>query len=174
MDTHLVQIINEQHSSLRYYIRSLGVDAAWVDDIAQESFLLLYKKWDELKEHEDIAAWLRVTARNRVRNEVRKKERRKNLISKYLTTLLLDFEDSFSSSSKMAKADRRRRTSLIHCLDKLTDRAQRIIQARYFQDKQAPEIAEEFEIQPALVRQVLCRSRMALAKCIKEQERPLA
>ena len=37
-------VVRQHHASLRYFIRSLGVQSAWVDDLAQEAFLLAYRQ----------------------------------------------------------------------------------------------------------------------------------
>ena len=40
-------MVREHHAGLRAYVRSLGVEEAWVDDVAQEAFLVAYRKLDE-------------------------------------------------------------------------------------------------------------------------------
>ena len=52
-------VVRESHSSLRFFIRSLGVDDAWVDDLAQETFLLAYRKWEFLDDPANAMFWLR-------------------------------------------------------------------------------------------------------------------
>ena len=39
-DHRFTELIQEHHASLRYFIHSLGVNPAWVDDVAQDAFLL--------------------------------------------------------------------------------------------------------------------------------------
>jgi len=35
----------EHHEQVRAFVRSLGVDPDWVDDIVQEAFLTAYRDW---------------------------------------------------------------------------------------------------------------------------------
>ena len=84
------RVINEHHSSLRYFIQGLGVNPAWVDDIAQDAFLVAYRKWEEFESLENPGAWLRSIARNLVMNETAKLNRRQRLLDENLTTLLLE------------------------------------------------------------------------------------
>ena len=78
--TEFTAVVSEHHSSLRYYIQGLGVNASWVDDMAQDTFLVAYRKRDELDAVENPGAWLRTIARNLVLNEAAKLNRRQRLL----------------------------------------------------------------------------------------------
>lgn len=39
-----------------------------VDDLAQDTFLVVYRKWDEFQKVENPGAWLRTVAKNLVMN----------------------------------------------------------------------------------------------------------
>ncbi|MGC6464353.1 MAG: RNA polymerase sigma factor [Akkermansiaceae bacterium] len=161
-------IVSENHASLRFYIRSLGVMSGWVDDIAQESFILLLKKWSELGQHDELDSWLRTTARNLVRNELRKNSRRPHLINKYLTTLVLE-QSQVAPSPETFAITGENQSALRHCLSSLTERARRIIEERYFKDRNSSEIASDLEMKPSAVRRALLRARESLATCINRE-----
>lgn len=161
-------IVLENHASLRFYIRSLGVTSGWVDDIAQESFILLLKKWSRLERYDEVDAWLRTTARNLVRNELRKNSRRPHLINKYLTTLVLD-QNPVSPTPQEFAITSENRSALRNCLATLTEKTRRIIEERYFRDRNSSEIATDLNMKPSAVRRVLFRARESLATCVTRE-----
>ena len=162
------QLVEDTQVSLRFYIRSLGVDSAWVDDIAQETFLLLLKKWQELSTHDRPDLWLRSTAKNLVRNELRKTSRRPHLINRYLTTLLLDHDEHQMPSEQMQQKERK--DALRICLEKLPGRTREILHQRYTEDRNSEEIGRSFAMNSAAIRRLLFRTRAALADCIKAEQ----
>ena len=162
----------ENHASLRFYIRSLGVMSGWVDDIAQETFILLLKKWKQLEQHDELDAWLRTTAKNLVRNELRKNSRRTHLLNKHLTSLILDPAPLAPTPLQFA-VNRENHSALKRCLKTLPVKTRRIIEGRYFQDRNSTEIALDLNMKSSAVRRTLLRAREALAICIsREQSNP--
>ena len=57
----------------------LGVRPESVDDIAQETFVIAYRKLTMFERGTNFGAWLRTIARNLVRNELRRQGRRRVL-----------------------------------------------------------------------------------------------
>ncbi|WAC21229.1 sigma-70 family RNA polymerase sigma factor [Luteolibacter sp. SL250] len=161
-------VVQAHHSGLRYFIRSLGVQSAWVDDLAQEAFLLAYRKWDDLDKAENAGAWLRTIARNLVMNELTKTSRRQRLIDENLTTLLLDTENE-GRGPGAAEDHAIRNRALIECIDGLSTRSREIIRARYFDDRNSSQIGDDLNMQSATVRKVLFHSRQLLADCLRSK-----
>ena len=64
------RVIRDHHSSLRYFIQGLGVNASWVDDVAQDAFLVAYRRWEEFDEVENPGAWLRSIARRLLSSDI--------------------------------------------------------------------------------------------------------
>jgi RNA polymerase sigma-70 factor, ECF subfamily len=159
------ELVAQQHKSLRFFIRSLGVESAWVDDIAQETFLLLLKKWSQLTDHENLDAWLRTSARNLVRNELRNQKRRPHLINKHLTTFLVEHSRPEPDPYEVAITEERH-SALRNCLSLLTPRSRKIVEERYFQDRDSSEIGEEMGMKSSAVRRALFRARESLNACL--------
>lgn len=159
-------VVRSHHSSLRYFIRSLGVRSAWVDDLAQEAFLLAYRKWDELDDPGNAGAWLRTIARNLVMNEITKSNRRQRLLDENLTTLLLAAEPETRAPGSTGDQAVRER-ALGECLKKLSARSRGVVKARYFDDRNSSEIGDALNIPPATVRKILYHARQLLADCLK-------
>lgn len=165
-DSDFTRLIREHHASLRYFIHSLGVNAAWVDDVAQDAFLIAYRKWPSQQgEPENPGAWLRSIARNVVQNELAKQNRRKRLMDENLTTLLLQASDPESQGSTGDHLDRQE--ALRECVSRLSQRARRILEFRYVNDLNSGEIGAEVDMKPAAVRKLLFHSRQTLANCLK-------
>lgn len=162
------RVIGEHHSSLRYFIHGLGVNPSWVDDVAQDTFLVAYRRWQEFDSMENPGAWLRAIARNLVLNETAKLNRRQRLLDENLTTLLLEAEHDGPAAGELSDLGHRR-DALRHCLGRLTGKARGVIEARYFQDRNSTQIGEELAMKPAAVRKMLFHARQALADCLKTE-----
>ena len=165
-DESFARIVRETHTGLRFYIRSLGVRTASVDDIAQDSYLIAYKRRKDLDKPENAIFWLRAIARNLVMNELTKNSRRQRLLDENLTTLLIESEDRLPDHTTLG--DRESIQNNLHnCLEKLTDKARKIVDARYFQDKNATQIGDELDLTPTAVRKTLFHARPTLATCLQ-------
>jgi RNA polymerase sigma-70 factor, ECF subfamily len=160
------RVVRENHHGLRYFIQGLGVNPAWVDDIAQDSFLVAYRKWDELDKVENPGAWLRAIARNLVMNELAKLNRRQRLLDENLTQLLLEAPDRAPIAGEFSDLSHQR-DALGQCLDLLTVRTREVIDARYFADLNASQIGERLSLTPSAVRKILFHARQSLADCLK-------
>jgi RNA polymerase sigma-70 factor (ECF subfamily) len=161
------QVIRDHHSSLRYFIQGLGVNPSWVDDVAQDAFLVAYRRWEEFDEVENPGAWLRSIARNLVLNETAKLHRRQRLLDENLTTLLLDAEHDNTPAAGELSDLAHRHHALRQCLGRLTEKARSVIEARYFKDRNSSEIGEEFSMKPVAVRKMLFHARQTLADCLR-------
>lgn len=162
-------VVREHHSSLRYFIRSLGVNHSWVDDLAQEAFLVAYRKWGELDHPSNAGPWLRRIARNLVMNELSKSGRRQRLLDANLTTLLIESTRDSYEAGDFSDAQIRHE-ALRACLARLTERTRKVVDARYFRDCNATEIGEELDMSAVAVRKVLFNARHELAQCLAKRQ----
>lgn len=165
-----VEQVRQHHAGLRGFVRSLGVDPLWVDDVAQEAFIVAYNRLDEFDQTRDFGAWLRGIARNLVINERRKDARRKRILSDNLTEVLI------SSSSVSDQEDEEvgdyglaRLNALKECVKNLPEKSLRLLKSRYEDDNSAQDIADEFSMNPPAVRKALERMRSALRDCMEEK-----
>lgn len=170
-DTYL-DFVREHHAGLRAFVRSLGVAPMWVDDIAQEAFIVAYDRLDDFDESRDFGAWIRGIARNLVINERRKDARRKRILSDNLTDILV-----MSSSVQEDEEEEQNDIALLkvralrECLEEMPEKSRKLIRAKYEEEASAPDIAEQFHMNPAAVRKALERVRIALRKCMEEKMR---
>ncbi|MDF1754255.1 MAG: sigma-70 family RNA polymerase sigma factor [Verrucomicrobiales bacterium] len=165
-----VRQVREHHASLRGFVRSLGVNPLWVDDIAQEAFIVAYNRLDEFDKDRDFGAWLRGIARNLVINERRKDARRKRIISDNLTDVLLstsstpEYEAEELGDRGLAKVN-----ALRECIRELPEKSLSLIKAKYENNSSALDIAETFGMKPPAVRKALERLRASLRKCMEKR-----
>jgi len=162
------RVVAENHASLRYYIQGLGVSAAWVDDMAQDTFLVAYRKWEEIGRVENPGAWLRTIARNLVLNETAKLNRRQRLLDENLTTLLVEADHEGLPAGELSDLSERRE-ALYQCMQILSERARGVVERHYFKDRKSEDIGRELSMKPAAVRKMLFHARQALAGCLRSR-----
>jgi len=157
-------LVIEHHVRLRAFVRSLGIDPDWVDDVAQEAFLTAYREFDSFDGSRDFGKWLRGIAANIVRNETRKNARRQRILHTGLAELLLSrFEQS------KARLDPLPVEAIRHCVGALPPRSQQAVNGRYRDGLTAPELATRLKLSAANVRQILVRARNQVRECVELQ-----
>jgi RNA polymerase sigma-70 factor, ECF subfamily len=165
-----IQQVREHHAGLRGFVRSLGVDPLWVDDVAQEAFIVAYNRLEEFDHSRDFGAWLRGIARNLVINERRKDARRKRIISDNLTEVLIASSSATDEEEdEMGDLALVRLNALKECVKGLPEKSLKLLKSRYEDDNSAQDIAEEFSMNPPAVRKALERMRTALRECMEEK-----
>lgn len=161
--TDFPKVVAEHHASLRAYVRSLGVAAHWVDDIAQEVFLLAYQKREQFIEGKEVSLWLRGLARRLVANELRKKARQTRLMHEAITSLLLDFG---GPEPTCPLEDRELTDALRNCLSVLPESNREILRRRYEADETSRQIGDALGRSAGMIRQVLQKLRSGLKNCL--------
>ena len=92
------ELVREHQAGLRAFIRALGVETDWVDDLAQEVFVLAFQKRERFENDKDFGKWLRGIARNLVANERRKTARRARILNGPLTDFLIESQADFDTT----------------------------------------------------------------------------
>jgi RNA polymerase sigma-70 factor, ECF subfamily len=159
-------LVVEHHVRVRAFVRSLGVDPDWVDDLAQEAFLSAYRDWDCFDASRDFGRWIRAIALNLVRNEIRKDARRRRILHTELTELLLRrLPQSTERSEPLAVSTVRT------CLDELAPTSRQLVLGRYRDGETASQLAQRLETSAANVRQMLVRIRRQIKRCVEMRVR---
>lgn len=154
-------LVRENQASLRAYIRALGAQDVWVDDLAQEVFLVAYREWDRFDTSADAGRWLRGIARNLVLNERRKSARRSRLLQESLVDALMEVDPGIRGRPCAAVLE-----ALQDCVGRLPERSRLLLERRYAEDEDAVTLATYFNASAAAVRQTLVRSRSAVRRCL--------
>lgn len=162
------QLVAQQHQQLRSFVRSLGVDADWVDDLAQEAFLVAWREQDRFDQQKDVGKWLRGIARNLVRNELRKQARQQRLLHEGLTQLLVDSAEAAEANPLQQSASWAacRMPALRDCVEQLPPKSRQLVAGRYGDGWKAADLADHLGMTAAAVRQALGRIRQQLRSCV--------
>ena len=159
-------LVREHQAGLRAFIRALGADEVWVDDLAQETFIVAYRRFDDFETGTDFGKWLRGIARNLVANEHRKNTRRSRLLPFAVTEVLLDQ----TGGTNDLDPDLGRLLPLMHeCVGRLPEHSRELLRHRYDAGKNASVLARELHMTADAVRQTLMRLRVAVKNCIEKK-----
>jgi RNA polymerase sigma-70 factor (ECF subfamily) len=158
------ELVREHQAGLRAFIRSLGVEADWVDDLAQEAFIIAFQKRASFESGKDFGRWLRGIARHLVANERRKEARRARLLDETLTDVLIDsapVEDAGTvDAGQLTQA-------LEECIGRLPERSRALLRRRYEENENASALAIHFAMTAEAIRQALLRIRVTVKQCVE-------
>ncbi len=159
--------VREHQAGLRAFVRALGVDDAWVDDLAQEAFIVAYRRLGEFEPDADFGRWLRGIARYLVANERHKEARRSRLLPLVVADVLLNREGPEAGETAALVP------VMQECVGQLPARSRELLQRRYAGSETAEALARELRLNADALRQSLLRIRIAVKRCI-ERKRALA
>jgi len=164
-DSDFDALVREHQAGLRAWIRALGAQDAWVDDLAQEAFLVAHRRRAEFVEGGNVGAWLRGIARHLVMNERRKDARRSRLLHASLADVLLD-------DATPGPAPREADLPLVvaamnECVAGLPERSRELLRRRYAGEENASTLARALDMTAQAVRQTLVRVRATVKACVE-------
>ena len=163
-DEQFGDLVKEHQASLRVFVRSLGVEPDWVDDLAQDAFVTAYRELNSYDSDRDFGKWLRGIARNLVRNELRKQGRHRRILHEGLSQHLLGLAENEKDQSNDTKLP-----ALRDCVEQLPEKSRELVRSRYYEGWDATVLAGKFEMKAAAVRQTLLRIRRKLYVCINQR-----
>jgi RNA polymerase sigma-70 factor, ECF subfamily len=160
----LERLVREHQAGLRAFIRALGVREAWVDDLAQETFLVAYRKLDDWDPERDAGRWLRGIARHLAANERRKAGRRSRLLAGGLADLLIDRAEPEAATPVVEWLE-----ALRSCLQELPEGGRELLQCRYADGELAETMAARMQTRSDTLRQRLLRLRILVKGCVERK-----
>jgi len=163
-DNLFAGLVKEHQASLRVFVRSLGVEPDWVDDLAQDSFVVACREMGSYDPERDFGKWLRGIARNLVRNELRKQGRHRRILHEDLSRHLMEFSEQEESRFDVSQV-----SALRDCVEQLPNRSRELVHSRYYEGWNASILADKFEMKAATIRQTLLRIRRQLYQCINQR-----
>lgn len=159
-------VVREHQAGLRAFIRALGADEAWVDDLAQEVFLVAYRKQDLFRSEADPGKWLRGIARRIVKGERSKTARRSRLLHSGITDILANLgQDPETEESHLVEILPVMRT----CVEALPEPSGNLLRDRYLEGRRALELALELNSTAVAIRKKLQRIRMIVRQCMESK-----
>ena len=162
-----VAALGAAQSSLYRHIFSLYPDSSRVDDILQETNIILWRKVDEFDESRDFMPWARTIARYQVLAAMRDQSRDPLVMNEELINLVA--ADSAPDSGKPVKLQ-----ALEVCLGKLSGRKRDLILQRYRSGASVEHIANSMKRPVGSISQALYRIRKTLLKCIERETTSLS
>ncbi len=164
-----VELVREHQSGLRAFIRSLGIDAMWGDDVAQEALVIAYERRDQYDPEQPFRNWVWGIARNCVLNDRRKTARRSRILHDNVTDILLSTCSTVPETEGLTDSEQLRYTALQDCLQQMPSRSQELVRKRYELNLKASDLAEHFQMNAAAVRKSLERIRNTIRRCMEER-----
>lgn len=161
------ELVHEHHAGLRAFIRALGTDEFWVDDLAQEVFLTAFRKMEEFRPDEDFGKWIRGIARRTVMGERSKSARRCRLMHEGITDILMNL----GNDEKVEEPNLAEKVALLKsCVEQLPEPSRELLNSRYEQGMQAKELATDLGSTAAAVRKKLQRIRELVRNCMQNKQ----
>jgi RNA polymerase sigma factor (sigma-70 family) len=165
---HIFEVLAKQHEAmLLAYILSLVSDHKLAEDIAQQSFLIAYRKIGTLKDPEAFPAWLRGIARLEAFSAMRRRDREFPVEPNVLQQL----DEAYRRFEEECPTETwEERFHLVEeCFERLPDTLQTACRLHYFEGQKAWQIAESLTLNLTAVLKRLERARNALRDCVRSK-----
>jgi RNA polymerase sigma-70 factor (ECF subfamily) len=143
------------------YIRSLVANSADVDELWQETNLVLWQRFGDYRPGSNFLAWARQIAYNKVLN-YRTHSRPPLAFSR-------EFLERIAASDRVTQRQTPWLDALRHCADMLPPDDRRLIELRYGDDASCQSMAETMQRSVRAVYKALGRVRSALLECVRRE-----
>ncbi len=165
---HIFEVLAKQHEAmLLAYIRSLVSDHKLAEDIAQQSFLIAYRKIGSLKDPEAFPAWLRGIARLEALSAMRRREREFPVEPDVLQQL--DEAYRVFEQQRPTETWEERFHLVEECYQRLPEALQTVCRLHYCEGRKAWQIAESISLNLNAILKRLERARNALRDCVRSK-----
>ena len=136
------------------------------EDLAQESFVIAFRKLSEFDPGREFGPWVRSIAFNLLRNYLRK-HRAEPLGGSAELELLVNRQ---IDTTHTASGEPERLSALRYCMTKLSDDLKTLLHKHYFLGMSVTELTREAGVKHSAMTMRLHRMRDQLRQCISEQE----
>jgi RNA polymerase sigma-70 factor (ECF subfamily) len=160
----LEMLVRDHQAGVRAFLRALGVNEAGVYDLAQETFLVAYRKLDDWDPGRDAGPWLRGIARHLAANERRKAGRRSRLLAGGLANLLIERAEPEHAMPATEWLE-----ALRSCLQELPEAGRELLVRRYADGELAETMAARLQTRADTLRQRLLRLRVLVKGCVERK-----
>ncbi len=161
-------LVRENQAMLITYLRAVLRDHSVVDDLFQETMLVVWQKLDEFDRSRPFGPWLRGIAANLVMAHFRKVKNDVMLLEEetleYLSQQLQYISERPGDSwdEKIA--------ALKHCIETLSEDYRQVINLRYFEENSASQIAATSKTAIETIKKRLQRARVLLLDCLQRKK----
>lgn len=152
-DDGTAALFRREHGRLVAYARLMVDDQQTAEDVVQEAFLGLHRRWSTLSDEHAALAYLRVAVANGARSQLR----RRRTVRAFRPP---PADDAPSAEALAVRSDEHR--LLVEALRRLPGRQRDVLVLRYFFDLTEAQIAAELDISRGSVKQHASRGLASL------------
>lgn len=162
-----MQLVSAYQTALRGFVAMRLNSPQYVDDIAQESFLLAFDKISQLENPTHFKAWLFGIAQNLIRNHNRKFDPLKynDEDAEVLNTLItqqLETELTISDSENLIQ-------QLLTCVKSLNQDIQQLVEKFYIENCSLKDLTQLYQVKHSTITMRLHRARGLLRECVEQE-----
>ncbi|MBI3832235.1 MAG: sigma-70 family RNA polymerase sigma factor [Planctomycetes bacterium] len=161
------EIVRRYSPAVRAMCVMRAGDPHRADDISQQVFLTVWRRFREFTPGTSFWAWLETITRNHIYNEWRRIRRERGFRQRYTVAWLADNENELPEPDPELLECRL--GLLRQCLEKLPTRLKEMIRLRYDECRSSDEMAEAFGNSSDSIRQTLLRVRERLRTCVESK-----
>lgn len=160
----------ECREELVSYARALLGNYSAAEDAVQEAMLVVVAKHVQFEEGTSVLAWCRSIVRIEVMRIKQRHQRERTLAQRVLDDAI-DAAFAEFQKSRTATERERRRDALAHCIDLVSERSKRVIEARFIDELGYPQIGERLSMSIEAVRKTLFRVKKQVRMCVETRLR---
>ena len=151
------------------YARSLLGNFTSAEDVVQEAFLVVMKKFDQFQEGTSMLAWCRSIVRLVILRMNQQRQRERTLAGR----LLEDAINGAFDECQTARQDDKEawQQALKHCLERVPQRAHSVLKARFVEELSYQGIGEHLGMTLEAVRKALFRYKKQVRSCVENNLR---
>ena len=163
-ESDFMRLFLRSESDLRAFARTLLPTWEAVDDVLQESSVVMWKKLGQLENEAGFLPWAKVIVRFESLRARRRVARDRLVLSEETIALLAD--EALQVSEDLF---RRERDALKGCLRKLTDNHRKLVLMPYLRSGEVAELAERTKRSANSLYKLLGRIREKLKLCVERE-----
>lgn len=161
-DAEFARLLHEAHRELFGFIFAMLQNRADAEDIYQQCAVVLWRKFPTFTPGTSFIAWAIRVAKFEINDFVKVRRRRKV----YFTDAILE-AIAVTYESDASERQKERLDALAQCLEKLTDRDQKMLRQCYAVNRDYRQIAESEGKSVAAIYKAISRIRKALYLCVR-------
>lgn len=160
-------LVRLHHATVRTFLSRFLRNSAAVDDLAQEVFLVAFRRLEDYRGEAPFPSWLMGVARNQALTHLRSESRRRKRDRDFFESAVSDWQaDRLDQVVATAEEQDRSMAALRACVESLPPASREVVDRFYFEDETTEAIAERLNKKNGAVRMMLLRVRKALGKCV--------
>ncbi len=157
--TAVTTLYNDTAFSLIRLAYVMLSDKQAAEDVVQEAFCSLYRRWDDLAEADKARQYVRASVVNGCRSVLRRRAVRNRRVIYELP----------APSAEAAALRNEEHNEVIHAVEGLPRRQREVLILRFYSDLTDDEIAELMGVRPSTVRSTTHRALESLGRALKER-----